>query len=176
MTVHTCYRCGYLNSTIEKDSISQHIGDSCRNCLHPFQRCFLNFDALPLVEFHPCTSISHEEALAAICKHPTNETTGNDLFNEAISKTLTVYQGSIYKPVEVNIQTLEALQREDIYVLKRSSRYFRNMIPEIGLAVCQNCHSFFHEEDYEYAFTKEGFCPVCESKLSHDVSPNCQDS
>lgn len=158
-----------MNCLIEKDSS----GDNCSNCLQPFIRCFLNFDILPLVEFSPSASISQDEVLSSLCKYPAiGETSSNDLFNEAIGKSLNENEAGTYKPVEVDKMTLESIKRDDVYMIEKSSRYFKNVIPEIGIAVCQNCHSFFHEEDYEYMCLQEGACPVCETKTSSNVSKN----
>ena len=165
-----CYRCGTANCVIDSVTLNQTIGDSCKNCLHPFVRCHLNFDALPLVEFQPSDDISAQEAMSLICEN-TNETAlSSNLFNEAINQRLSSHEVGKYKPVIIDAKTLKSLNREDIYIIDGSSRFFRNMIPEIGIAVCQNCQTFFHEEDYEYAYLKEGVCPVCQKKSSCYVS------
>lgn len=56
----TCYRC--------KQSVPQLTlaGDRCPHCFHPFVRSFVNFEALPLVEFTLANELSDEEAVKII--------------------------------------------------------------------------------------------------------------
>ncbi|CAD7973371.1 unnamed protein product [Amoebophrya sp. A25] len=50
-----CYRCMTTNPMLRA-------GDACISCGHPFIRCYLTLDVLPLVEFAPEPSVSVEEA------------------------------------------------------------------------------------------------------------------
>ncbi|CAD7929537.1 unnamed protein product [Amoebophrya sp. A120] len=61
-----CYRCMSTNPMLR-------LGDACTNCSHPFVRCFLTLDVLPLVEFVPEPSISTEEALRLIQRGGTSK-------------------------------------------------------------------------------------------------------
>ena len=47
-----CYRCMTTNPLLSCEVGRGH-GDACVQCGHPFIRCFLSFDVLPLVEFEP---------------------------------------------------------------------------------------------------------------------------
>ena len=148
--------------------------DSCSTCSHPFIRCFVNFDVLPLIEFRPLNSISCQEALGMISKYPSDESASHALFNDAINFNLCDTEAMGYVPVEVDHKTLASFNREEIYTVRTSLsddiRFYKNMIPEIGIAVCQNCGKFFHEEDYEYEFLKHNGCPVCKTTTNGDVS------
>ena len=148
--------------------------DSCSTCSHPFIRCFVNFDVLPLIEFRPHNSISCQEALDLIVKCPPDESVSSALFNDSINSILSNTEVLHYVPVEVDQRTLESFNREEIYAIRTSSsndiRFYKNMIPEIGIAVCQNCGKFFHEEDYEYKFLKYDGCPYCKTSANENVS------
>ena len=165
-----CYRCGSANHVFQMDKETKN--DSCFSCFHPFVRCFVNFDILPLIEFQPTNDISYDQAVTFICDDAASESNLSvALFNNAIDEALSDTEASGYVCVKVDEATLKSLNREDIYVIrdKNCSRFYRNIIPEIGLAVCQNCSKFFHEEDYEYEFLKQNACPFCRT-MSSEVS------
>lgn len=179
-----CCRCGNSNPII-KYSINtfgtENVGvnDACAHCLHPNIRCFLNFDILPLVEFLPISS--YDTALLLICEtHNADslrkDTNADDLFNAAITSALEEYDQK-YVPVKADNELLRHMNREDVFVLREASetsgtqnsiRFFKNMIPEIGISLCQNCHHFFHEEDFEYHCLKQGSCPFCREPCDSD--------
>lgn len=56
----TCYRC---HKTVPQLTLP---GDRCAHCCHPFVRSFVNFEALPLVEFTLANELSDEEAVKII--------------------------------------------------------------------------------------------------------------
>lgn len=153
---------------------------SCSTFSHPFIRCFVNFDVLPLIEFRPNRSISCQEALALISKCPPDESASPALFNDSINFNLSDTEATGYVLVEVDHRTLESFNREEIYAIRTSSsndiRFYKNMIPETGTAVCQNCGKFFHEEDYEYEFLKHDGCPFCKTPTTGDVSASSNDN
>ena len=124
-----------------------------------------------MVEFQANDDIPTQEAMSLIHENTNEATLPSILFNEAINESLSSHVHGKYKPVKIDVKTLKSLNREDVYMIEGSSSFYRNMIPEIGIAVCQNCQTFFHEEDYEYAYLKEGACPLCQNKSSCDVSP-----
>ena len=149
------------------------VGDVCKSCHHPFIRCFITFDVLPLIEFKN-GSLSDQEALSSICKYPPPYGHTNDSFNESINNALRNTDRMGHVPVEVDQKVLESFNRKEIFTLGTISsgrmRFFKNMIPEIGIAVCNECLNFFNEEDYEYEFLKQDACPFCGSKNCGNVS------
>jgi intraflagellar transport protein 122 len=157
-----CYVCGSENSLLRDSS-----NDSCINCGHPFLRCFLNFDVLPLVEliFEPDDGISNEEAIDLIV----NQESPNDpkvMFDKCIQESLQEQNTAIV----VSRDVLASLDREDVFILAskdeaQKCRYFRNLLPEIGIALCQECCHFFHEEDFEFTVLRDGGCPFCGCSL-----------
>jgi hypothetical protein len=52
-----CYRCGaknpHLNRPEQRYPDDGRGGDRCAACFHPFMRCFVTFDVLPLIEVEP---------------------------------------------------------------------------------------------------------------------------
>jgi hypothetical protein len=40
-------------------------------------------------------------------------------------------------------------------------QYFRSVIPDLPIALCKNCHHFFHEEDFEFHVLQQKTCPFC---------------
>jgi len=165
-----CFRCGSSQPLLRKDADKEV--ESCETCLHPFIRCMLNFNILPLIEFQPCESLSEKETLGLIQKVGDNE--GDDsVFHDAINMTLTEADKG-YSPVEVDGEVLESFGRAEVYAVREEQsgrlRYYKNMIPDIGIAICHSCCQFFHEEDFESQFLKEGGCPFCKSSTLENVS------
>ena len=167
-----CFRCGSCQPLLQKDW--KRGVDSCSSCMHPFVRCMINFDVLPLVEFTPISSLNHDQVLEMIMSSSGGKKEGEDLFSDAINMALTDTEND-YSVVEANRKMLELLDRSDIFLRKcakkKTVQYFKNMIPEIGISICHTCLQFFHEEDFEYSFLKRQCCPVCKSEVVKNVSP-----
>mmetsp|Transcript_44564 Transcript_44564/g.139760 ORF Transcript_44564/g.139760 Transcript_44564/m.139760 type:complete len:80 (-) Transcript_44564:289-528(-) len=49
-------------------------------------------------------------------------------------------------------------------------RYYKNMLPGIHVALSQPCGRFAHEEEFEYAYLKEGGCPFSRVREVGDYS------
>ena len=103
---------------------------------------------------------------------------GEDLFERAINRTLEDQDGSVpYKPVIVNAKTLASMRREEVYVCKTRGvegmrmKFWKNMIPDISVAISQPCHRFFNEEDFEFVYLKDGACPYSRDKEVGDYGP-----
>ena len=124
---------------------------------------------LPLVEFIPSDEITSDEAIDLIRNQDiSNES--NLLFDEYIQKSLqnlhTEGDKANPKPMVVHTNVLAALSREEIFVVRAKSsqgkdRFFKNVLSEIGVALCPECHHFFHEADFEFAVLRDGGCPFC---------------
>jgi uncharacterized paraquat-inducible protein A len=127
-----------------------------------------------LIEFKPETSIPEKDVLDLIYKYSPQNSLANEFFNESINLVLSDTEVSGYAPVKVDRRTLESFNREEVYATKTpfsdKVRFYKNMIPEIGIAICHECRQFFHEEDYEYEFLKQGGCPFCKTKTHKNVS------
>lgn len=153
--------------------------DSCSSCGYPFIRCFHTFEILPLVEFVTEKSILMEEAICMIqeCSdsfHPSPPNSNTMPFDRALDMALTESITS-YVPIEVDEVALRSLNREEVFLIASTTqpatvRLFKNMTPEIGLAVCSGCQQFFYEEDFEYEYLKNEGCPFCGHNVEGNVS------
>jgi len=91
-----------------------------------------------------------------------------DLFTRCLNLTLE-RQKSSYTPVKVDANTLLAMRRSEVYVCRPSSKskratFYKNMLPEIPIAISQPCHRFFHLEDFEFSYLSEQRCPYSRLK------------
>lgn len=73
-------------------------------------------------------------------------------------------ESSQYTPVLVSAKCLRGLKREDVFCVSQGTccprpKFYKNMMPDIPLALSQPCGRFFHEEDFEFAYLREGRCP-----------------
>jgi len=93
-----------------------------------------------------------------------------DIFNKYLNRTLEKQENNKqYICVTLDAKALLALKREEIYVCISPSpflktKFYKNMLPEIAVSVAPPCNRFFHEEEFEFAFLKEGCCPFCRVK------------
>lgn len=90
---------------------------------------------------------------------------GESLFEQQLSRQAN-NNGKKYIPLKLDRATLTSLEPDLVYVQKfpcRSLRnkYFKTMIPEIHIRMCESCRKFFHEDDFDFEFLKTGGCPVC---------------
>ena len=168
-----CFRCGSSNSLVARNDAQ--FGEACTNCKHPFIRCFVSFDVLPLVEFIPIEGITENEAADLICQYSANTGTDKHSFDESINSALNDHVDE-YIPIVLDRECLKDLNREEVFVIKKDTEsinqwhFYKNMIPEIGIALCPSCHHFFHEGDYEYSFLQKEECPVCSASNVSNVS------
>jgi WD40 repeat protein len=154
-----CYTCGFENSLIRPC-------DCCENCGHKFLRCFINLDVLPLVEFRPSLDITDAEALDLIINYTSS---ANTQFDDCIQQSLEEERDTNNpNSIVVDRDVLQSLDREDIFIMTYSKgrmRYFKNVLPEIGIALCPECNHVFHEEDFEFACLRDGGCPFCRCNI-----------
>lgn len=74
------------------------------------------------------------------------------------------------KPVEVNEKCLTHMRYEEVFIVDYTKfcpnmprRYYKNMIPDVPITMCDNCCKFFIQDDYEYAYVEHGHCPFCKN-------------
>jgi hypothetical protein len=127
---------------------------------------------LPLVEFRPHSSVPVETVQDLISEYPNSKILDLTLFSESINAHLSNPEVKGYTPVDVNKETLASFTREEIYAIKKNgeSIFYKNIIPEIGIAVCHHCCNFFHEEEFEYEYLKANGCPFCKGQKVDGVS------
>ncbi|CAM9531119.1 unnamed protein product [Ectocarpus sp. 6 AP-2014] len=94
-----------------------------------------------------------------------NYVPGEELFNRCINRTLEAQEDSSeYMVVVASAKCLRALKREDVFRVPPGTRsprarLYKNMMPDIPLALSQPCGRFFHEEDFEFSYLRESRCP-----------------
>mgnify|MGYP000585963297 FL=1 len=176
-----CYRCMNSNSPLNS------AGDQCMACKHPFIRSFLSFTSLPLVEFEPAEGISSAKAAQLLRSETGAKTTKRrqesgwedtlnveayqqeDIFVEKVMEwaELQMTQEE-YHPVVLDEATLGAIPPQEVFILDLTKhcpsypkRYFRLMIPDVDIAMCENCGHFFLQDEYDFAYLENEACPVC---------------
>ncbi|CAK8675911.1 intraflagellar transport protein 122 homolog [Clavelina lepadiformis] len=170
-----CYRCSTTNPLLNAQ------GSTCINCKQPFIYSFSSFEVLPLVEFTLDDGISDEEAYRLIDTAGSKSRTSNETWNNETTQTLRMDQdedddpftarlltfegGSEYVPVVVNRPVLRSLSRRDVLVRRwpKPLRYqfFKNLMPEVAVAMCDSCFQMFHADDYELMVLQKHCCPFC---------------
>ena len=65
--------------------------------------------------------------------------------------------------------TLLSMKRSEVFVCRPDSKdkratFYRNMLPEINIAISQPCTRFFHLEDFEFAYLSTRSCPYSRVK------------
>jgi len=57
---------------------------------------------------------------------------------------------------------------EEVYIVDHShlnsktpKRYFKNLVPDFAIHMCENCCKFFVLDEYEFAYMEHGYCPFC---------------
>jgi len=73
--------------------------------------------------------------------------------------------GGKYKPIRVDAKTMISMKKEEVFVVKSispgvRSKFYRNMTPDIAVAMCISCEHFFHEEDFEFNYLQQEKCPA----------------
>ncbi len=70
--------------------------------------------------------------------------------------------------VVIGEHILLRIRRQEVFYLpppdhnsiRSRGRFFKNMMPDVPLAVSQRCRRFFHEDDLEYSYVSEGKTPI----------------
>ncbi|KAL0279839.1 UNVERIFIED_CONTAM: hypothetical protein PYX00_001315 [Menopon gallinae] len=178
-----CYRCSSYNPLLSSNS-----SNSCSNCKQPFVHSFYSFEILPLVEFFLEDDISDEEAVRLIDTPPVPQNGSGDgewvqsenevyqalQLNESpasdpFTAKLVSFEGDEDKflPIKVNRATLRALDPAAVFVCRRPQplryRFYKNVMPDLPIVICQSCHKAFHMDDYELQVLQKGHCPFCRS-------------
>jgi len=75
-----------------------------------------------------------------------------------------------FTPTVATPEMLLAMDRSDVFIIEwphaaLGREYYRNMLPDVPVVLCNSCNHFFHEEDWEFAVMQKGVCPFCETKV-----------
>ena len=86
-----------------------------------------------------------------------------------------------YVPIKCDANMLKKFRADEIYIVRRSkhapglpiaNKYYRLMLPNVGITICENCQHFFHDEEYEFELMRGNGCPVCRSKPGGLAKPD----
>ncbi|XP_064632482.1 intraflagellar transport protein 122 homolog isoform X2 [Lineus longissimus] len=179
-----CYRCSTTNPLLNNQ------GNQCINCKQPFVHSFVSFEVLPLVEFVLQEGVTDEEAVQLIdYEAPSNTKEKTDNWKEnrrggnvqslamdeemadeddpftARLMTFEQQDRNEFVPVTVNRSVLQAMNRQDVIVLRWNKplrfQYFKTLMPDVSITKCTSCNKLFHTDDYELLVLQKGYCPFC---------------
>jgi intraflagellar transport protein 122 len=94
---------------------------------------------------------------------------GPDFFTQ---KVLEQIEGQLNpenpQPVKVDEKLLIQMRYEEVFIIDYTKlcpamprRFFKNMVSDIQVTVCENCCKFFLQDDYEFSYIEHGHCPFC---------------
>lgn len=177
-----CFNCNTMNPLLNM------LGDKCINCGHMIVRDIITFEPLPLVEFAvPPQMPVHEvkrivgsnvagrdkggdgwsqthDGGANVMRMDEPTDGGEDAFAELLNNNQSA-SGEVFEPVMVDSRILSMMQREEVYFMKPMHvdlpwRYFKSMLPEMPLTLCEDSQLFFREEDLEFYMLQHGQAPL----------------
>lgn len=174
-----CYRCSTYNPLSATTN-------NCVNCGERFVYSFVSFELLPLVEFRLEEGIGDEEAVRLIETPMVEKKEEN--WKENISEnhqtlqletpheeepdpfTSKVNKEAPFQPVIVGRKILLSFDSSSILVCKwpppLRHQYFRNLLPEMLISMCDFCFKCFHVDDFELQMLQNGHCPFCRNSHS----------
>ncbi|XP_056380930.1 intraflagellar transport protein 122 homolog isoform X1 [Hyla sarda] len=183
--VPMCYRCSTNNPFLN------NLGNVCINCRQQFVFSASSYEVLPLVEFYLEEGISDEEATSLIDLEAPRNNANKDRWKEmsvANTQTLQLDEdevimdddpftaklsfeqgGSEFVPVIVNRSVLRSMTRRDVMVKRWPKplkwQYYRSLLPDVSITMCQSCFQMFHAEDYELLVLQHNCCPYCRKPI-----------
>jgi intraflagellar transport protein 122 len=73
-----------------------------------------------------------------------------------------------YKAVEVDEAIMKGMHYEEVFIVDYSQycpthpkKYYKNMLPDVAITLCDKCCKFFLQDEYEFAYIEKGSCPFC---------------
>jgi len=103
-----------------------------------------------------------------------------DLFTQKmLEQPETMADPESTRPVEVDERVLINMRYEEVFVIDYTpfcktmgKRYFKNMVPDVSITLCNNCCKFFLQDEYEFAYIEKGCCPFCKNVEKDKGSKN----
>ena len=100
-----------------------------------------------------------------------NDDLENDLFTQKMLEWLeTQVSPDQYKAVEVDERILKSMRYEEVFIVDYSQlspqwpkKYYKNMVPDVAVTLCDKCCKFFLQDEYEFAYIEKGCCPFCKN-------------
>jgi intraflagellar transport protein 122 len=74
---------------------------------------------------------------------------------------------------------LRQLNKDEVFIYRWPSpglrnQYFRLMLPDVPVILCESCNHLFHEEDFEFAVLQNLSCPFCRAEPPGTRNPNSE--
>ncbi|KAF0696653.1 Aste57867_12634 [Aphanomyces stellatus] len=101
---------------------------------------------------------------------------GAQLFERALNKQ-SIPRGSPYRVLQIDGKVLASLKPNEVFVVKYPTKalrwkFYKNMIPEIKVHFSPSCRKFFHEDDFEFEYLRDGCCAYCRlPELDEEAKP-----
>ncbi|XP_045509536.1 intraflagellar transport protein 122 homolog [Colias croceus] len=154
----------------------------CPRCAHALVHSLATHEVLPLVQFVPAEGITYEETLQLIERMPLPEEK-----MEEHSEILTInhdidtadpFLDKIDEDDDTGVvvcsrQALLQLNPAAVLIVNKrplTPLFYRNMLPELPVTVCDGCSNLFYMEDYEIQVLTKGHCGFCRYSVEEDKS------
>lgn len=174
-----CYRCSLEMFSVNIFELQKQKETGlvqCPNCLHPFIFSFCSHETLPLVEFAVSDDLSQEEVLIIL---DGTETKFSEEVSEEINFDVFIcsfdfesIKTNEYKPIIIGKEVLEGLCVDEVYMIPSdysktpTFKFYKNMIPEMAITLCDNCFTFYGSEELdEETLTNGGKCLFCKQPI-----------
>mmetsp|Transcript_17875 Transcript_17875/g.30373 ORF Transcript_17875/g.30373 Transcript_17875/m.30373 type:complete len:257 (-) Transcript_17875:23-793(-) len=115
------------------------------------------------------TGTGNEDEQTMVFTNNQEDDMDNDLFTQKMLEQLeTQLSPESNKPVEVDERVLQHLRFEEVFVVDYTRyckqlprKYYKNMLPDVSITMCECCCKFFIQDEYEFAYIEKGHCPFC---------------
>eukprot|EP00457_Paulinella_chromatophora_P000660 gb/GEZN01000660.1/.p1 GENE.gb/GEZN01000660.1/~~gb/GEZN01000660.1/.p1 ORF type:complete len:1240 (-),score=215.56 gb/GEZN01000660.1/:187-3660(-) len=163
-----CYRCGTRNALVP-DGGSQSLRDQyqpCSACGASLIRSFSTFQVLPLVEFE-VIGATDADMLDMLSKPRGGDAVTLPEEMDPFFQQLGRFKPSLSaEPIKLTKEQVYNFPQGEVFSISwplrvKPVRYFRNIVPELRLSLCDNCQHFFHQTNYEAHQLRFGHCPFC---------------
>ncbi|ETV94469.1 hypothetical protein H310_11793 [Aphanomyces invadans] len=90
---------------------------------------------------------------------------GSQMFEKALNRQA-IARGAGYKVLQIDAKILAALKPNEVFVVRYPTKalrckFYKNMIPDIKVHLSPACRKFFHEDDFEFEYLRDGACAYC---------------
>lgn len=113
------------------------------------------------MEFHPEKGIPEHEVERLLLAPPKNDTLSSDPFVD----TMIHEEMGTVMPLTLDRDALRAIEPTMVLIARWPSplttKYYRNLLPDLQISICPECLYMFHSEDFELQVLQKGHCPFC---------------
>ncbi|XP_074605343.1 intraflagellar transport protein Oseg1 [Brevipalpus obovatus] len=109
--------------------------------------------------------LNDDEDLTINSEDQNDEKSPPDPFTERMSMLEEI--DSEYEPITVDQEILKQLRPKEVLIVRwpkpLRTQFFRNLMPDISITMCENCLRFFHADELELQMLQLRKCPFCRS-------------